>query len=245
MGKYFFKAENHMGSKVIIDDRTAHHMINVLRFRVGQEVLLCDGAGNDYFAILESITKPNSLVFEITKIVPSIPEPATVITLYQGIPKGEKMDWIIEKCIEVGVSKIIPVCTSRSVVKIKDAGKKAERYSRIAESAASQSMRGIVPEVTGPLSFEDALNHGNNNDLHLAAYEKEETRTIKSSINNMQPCSVSLWVGPEGGFEEKEVDEIINKKSALAISLGPRVLRTETAGIVAISQILCLWDGVK
>jgi len=244
MGKYFFKAENHTGSRIVIDDRTAHHMINVLRFRVGQEVLLCDGAGNDYLAILESINKPCTLIFEVINITPSIPEPFIDITLYQGIPKGEKMDWIIEKCIEVGASKIVPVCTSRSVVKIKDAGKKAERYSRIAKAAASQSMRGIVPEVTGPLIFDEALAQCNNNDLHLVAYEKENI-TIKSSVNKMQPRSVSLWVGPEGGFEEKEVADIINKKSALSISLGARILRTETAGIVAISQILCIWDGVK
>ena len=241
MGKFFFKADERVGDKVYLTGAVAHHMLKVLRFRVGEQVVLCDGKCTDYAARLEEIiAKPPSARFALLSKSPPHTEPPINLTLYQGIPKGDKMDWIIEKCIEVGICKIVPVCTSRSVVKIKDAAKRTERYSRIAESAAAQSMRGILPIVTPPLSFGDALASTDSECLHLAAYENERDRSIKSILSTMPPKPISLWIGPEGGFEDNEIKQL-TEKNAIPITLGPRILRTETAGIVALSHILCIW----
>ena len=242
MGKFFFKQEEREGQNVTFTGAVAHHMLNVLRFRVGQELVLCDGARTDFCARLESINmNPPRVAFALLSSIPSNTEPAIHVTLYQGLPKGDKMEWIIEKSIEAGASRIIPVSTVRSVVKTSTVCKKKERLNRIAESAAAQSMRGIVPVVSEPQSFVEALAGCNANDLLLAAYEKERNHTIKSALTSLSPKPVSLWVGPEGGFDDCEIHALI-KKRAQPISLGPRVLRTETAGIVALAQIFCIWD---
>ena len=242
MGKYFFKPDeiDHQQKKVSFTGQAAHYFINVLRMRVGQQVTLCDGMCTDYVAIAEHVSaaKPHSVTFTLLSSS-AAQEPPICITLYQGLPKGDKMDWIIEKCIEVGVTRIIPVCTTRSVAKIKDAGKKAERFARIAESAASQSMRGIIPQVSAPVNFEEALQKLDG--LQLVAYENERNHTIKSVLSSRPVQPLSIWIGPEGGFDESEIQALTNK-SALCVSLGSQVLRTETAGLVALAQILCIWD---
>jgi len=245
MGKYFFKPDEHNKDSVVFTGKTAFHMHNVLRYKVGQEIVLCDGNCTDYVGRLESITKkPLSLTFTILKASPCFTESSIHITLHHGIPKGDKMDWIIEKCIELGVSDIVPVYTARTVVKIKDVLKKTARFTKLAESAASQCLRGIIPVIHLPQSFEEAITTLNNNELILTAYEKEQTRSIKSVLAQHSPRSVSLWIGPEGGFEDSEVTALI-KKGAITVSLGSRILRTETAGLAAIAQILCLWDETK
>ncbi|MCL2404775.1 MAG: 16S rRNA (uracil(1498)-N(3))-methyltransferase [Defluviitaleaceae bacterium] len=241
MSKYFFKPSARDGDIVRFTGSTAHHMLHVLRLRVGQEVILCDGNGIDYHSTLESImVKPDTADFKIHSHSPSMTEPAIPITLFQGLPKGDKLDWIIEKTIEMGITKIIPVCTARTVVKVKDAAKKAERFARISESAASQSMRGIIPEVTPPISFNEAVANHDSTSTCLIAYEKENHRTINTLESGVIPKSISLWVGPEGGFEDYEV-QTLKDKGGRTISLGPRILRTETAGLVALAQILCIY----
>ena len=242
MGKFFFRSDEREGQYVTFAGSTAHHMLNVLRLQPGQNIVLCDGACTDYHARLESVVvKPARVTFFLLSSTPSNTETIVPITLYQGMPKGEKMDWIIEKCVELGVSKIVPVCTARTIVKTSAAAKKAERFARIAESAAGQSMRGIVPEILSPLSFAEALAGCSADDLTLVAYEKEQAHTAKSVLAGLPPRPLSLWIGPEGGFEDGEV-QALAEKGGLSISLGPRILRTETAGIVALSQILCIWE---
>ena len=243
MSKFFFKREALVDGCVAYYDSVAHHMINVLRLQLGEEVILCDGEGTDYKGRVDNIIgKPAAISFTILSSQPSQTEPPFPITLFQGLPKSDKMDWIIEKCIEAGVTKIIPVATARSVAKIKDASSKAQRFARIAESAASQSMRGIIPVVFPPISFNAAIAEISDADLCLVAYEDERERSLKSALTSRSPRPVSLWIGPEGGFENSEIAALQEKKDAIPISLGPRILRTETAGIVAISQILCLWS---
>jgi len=241
MGKFFFRHEERNGETVTVTGNTAHHLLNVLRLRVGHEIILCDGQSVDFRAKLLSIVeKPVSMVFTLLSQAPSNSEPAVQITLYQGLPKSDKMDWIIEKCIEAGVHNIVPVCTARSVSKVKDSAKKSERNSRIAESAASQSMRGIIPEISSPKNFAEALPACKHS-LCLVAFENENKRTIKSALMDLQPGPISLWIGPEGGFEESEI-HALEACGAIPVSLGPRILRSETAGLFAISQILCLWE---
>ena len=241
MGKYFFKNEERHGDCVTLTGQSAHHLINVMRVGVGCEVILCDGMNSDFMAKVVSLNdKPAAITFNLLSQQPSKTETLFPITLFQGLPKGDKMEWIIEKAVECGVAKIIPVSMARSVVKIKDSTKKAERFSRIAESAAAQSMRGIIPDVLPPQSFTSALAYADDS-FNLVAYENENNDTVKSSLKSTSPRPTSLWIGPEGGFDNYEI-QALKDIGAITISLGPRILRTETAGIVAISQIIYHWD---
>jgi len=242
MGKFFFKPEDRIGETVTISGNAAHHMLRVLRLRAGEEVTLCDGNATDYRGVVISLSsKPETLTFRLASPAPSKSEASYPITLYQGLPKGDKMDWIIEKCVEAGVFRIIPVLTARTEAKLKDTSKKSERYARIAASAASQSMRGIIPDIAPPISFAEATAECSRGPC-LVAYEQETSGTIKKALQGLQPGPISLWVGPEGGFEDSEV-RVLVCAGATPITLGPRILRTETAGLVAISQILCIWDA--
>ena len=244
MGKYFFKQDERHDDYVVLAGQTAHHLINVMRIRIGHEILLCDGMNTDFIAKVRSINeKPPSITLALLSQSPSNSETTFPITLYQGLPKGDKMEWIIEKAIECGACKIVPVCTSRSVPKLSDPhknAKKTDRFSRIAEAAAAQSMRGIIPPVLPNQSFTSALKDANNN-MCLVAYENEHTTTINSALGKLTPKPIAIWIGPEGGFDDSEIQALTNM-GAITVSLGPRILRTETAGIVALSQILCVWD---
>ena len=152
---------------------------------------------------------------------------------------GEKMELILQKLTEVGVDEIILVSTKRSVVKVDDKkeGKKIERWERIMYEAAKQSKRGKIPKLRGILSFKEALEDMKNNDMNICPYENERTVSIKSAIEGADINSIGIFVGPEGGFEEEEIENIqdINSK---VVSLGPRILRTETASVVASSIVL-------
>jgi len=242
MSKFFFKPSALSDDMVTITGNMAHHILHVLRLRIGQELILCDGKCTDFKAKLLAVTeKPTALTFALLSHTYSDSETIVPITLFQGLPKGDKMDWIIEKCVESGVNKIIPVCTARTVAKVKDSDKKTERFMRISESAAAQSMRGIVPAVSQTRYFSEVLAAYDSNYLHLVAFEKERCHTIKSVINCMQPKPIAIWIGPEGGFEDNEVCAL-EAKGAIPVSLGPRILRSETAGLVALAQVLCLWE---
>jgi len=244
MGKFFFKPSDRNGDYVHFIGSPAHHLVKVLRLSIGQEIHLCDGDNTDFTAIVEAVTeKPLMITLSLLSSRPSNTELLYETTLYQGLPKGDKLEWIIEKCIELGVLKIVPTHTSRSIVSIHSAINKIERYKRIAESAASQSMRGVIPIISHPVSFANAID-GNDNNLHLVAYENEKTHTIKSVLETTAPKPLSLWVGPEGGFTENEIASLV-KKGGNLISLGPRILRTETAGMAALAQINAIWDGIN
>ena len=241
MSKFFFKSENQKGNIVTFTGKIAHHIAHVQRLKIGQEIILCDGNCTDFYARIVCITKnPISVSFTLSSSSLSTTEASIPITLFQGIPKGDKMEWIIEKSVELGVNKIVPVYMSRSVPKVKDSSTKNERFNRISEAAASQSMRGIVPEVSIPQSFADAISNFNENNLWLVAYENEKKSSLKSIAINDR--AISIWVGPEGGFDDYEISTLISR-GAIPFSLGPRILRTETAGIAAIAKIMYILEG--
>ena len=201
----------------------------------------------DYTAIMPPVAKPNKagLVFEITSSAPCGTEPSANICLYQALPKGDKLELIIQKCVELGVSKIIPIMTERCVTRLSksDISKKATRYQRIAESAAGQSMRGKIPEVSPACLFVEALSSAKH-PLALVAHEQERTTSLKSALvqwSHTPVKNISIWIGPEGGFTSGEISTL-GEAGAVAVSLGPRVLRTETAAISAVAQIICLCE---
>ena len=241
MPKYFISAEvaqllRDGNSVADFDGELEHHLVKVLRVRVGEEVLLCDGCETDFHC---TVTQLSPLMLSAAEIRVCENEPDYKITLYQGMPKAGKMDLIIQKAVELGVWAIAPVIMERSV----SHSKKEKRYQKIAESAAGQSMRGIVPKILPPVSWKDAVRQAPARRTMFAAYENENKSTLKDAINGVDwrkvKSDVGVWIGPEGGFSEREVAEMRDKDFKL-FSLGSRILRTETAGLAALAQFYIL-----
>lgn len=225
---------------VVITGEDVNHVKNVLRLKENDELIVSDGRGRDYHCRISGITN-EEVVADICDICDNFSELSTEITLFQGFPKGDKMELIIQKTVELGVTRIVPVMTKRTVVKLDDkkAKKKTERYNMIAESAAKQSGRGMIPEVTMPVSFAEAVSMAEKLDMNIIPYEEAEgveySRNIIKSIKGKK--SLGIFIGPEGGFARKEVEKALDA-GASAITLGHRILRTETAGMAVISIIM-------
>jgi len=255
MPKYF--AHEIQGQTFRLEGDVAHHLKHVLRVRTGEKVILCDGKSTDYHCVIESLD-PLTLVIEHHQ--ESKTELPCKITLYQGMPKADKLEWIIQKSVELGVHAIVPVYTEHCVVRSKPSGQaqgkqdtKLLRYQKISEAAAGQSMRGIIPKIHSPMSWKEAFEMATTNravdGLMLAAHEKEQIQTLKTitahisaSQSLKEPMEIGLWIGPEGGFSEKEI-EAMEASSFKLVSLGPRILRAETAAIAAVAQIAMMVEG--
>ena len=216
-----------------------NHIRNVLRMRAGEELLAADGQGSEYRCILREL-QDSEIRAEICRKLSGSAELPSRITLFQGLPKSDKMDLIIQKCVELGVFRIVPVTTKRTVVKL-DAKKeesRRKRWTAVSESAAKQSGRGIIPEISGVQSFREAVEEAGELDVCLIPYEKAEnmarTREILSGIP--AGASIGVFIGPEGGFEEEEVREAM-EAGARPITLGRRILRTETAGMAVLAML--------
>lgn len=211
------------------------HIARVLRLKAGDEIALCDGCGTECTAVIERIEKDVVACrrFEVTQ---SASEPRTKVTLFQGLPKTGKMETIVQKCVELGVDRIVPMLTERCVVQPKESfSNRIERWQRVGEEAAKQSRRGTIPTVS-ELQRIDVLDFSAF-DLVLVAFENERTTSLKDALKNFSGVRVALLIGPEGGFCDREI-ELLSKRGARAVSLGPRILRTETAGMAMLAQVL-------
>ena len=217
-----------------------NHISNVLRMKQGEEVWISDGGKKEYRCAIEAFSADEVLLHIIYAQEPDY-ELSSRIYLFQGLPKADKMELIIQKAVELGVYEIIPVETKRCVVKLdgKKAAKKVDRWQQIAESAAKQSKRMLIPNVHQVLSFKEALKYAESMDIRLIPYElakgMQETKEILAAIEQGQ--SIGIFIGPEGGFEEKEVEAAISE-GAKPITLGKRILRTETAGLAILSVLM-------
>ena len=221
-----------------IEGEDVKHISKVLRCKIGEELEVCDSDNNEYICEITNIDK-STVELDILEKVNIKRESDLKIKLYQGLPKGPKMEMILQKLTEVGVDEIILVQTKRSVVKVDDKkeDKKIERWERIIYEAAKQSKRGKIPKLRGILSFKEALVDMQNNDFNIAPYENERTKSIKQAIKSLDISNIGIFVGPEGGFDESEIEAIENINGQ-SLSLGPRILRTETASVVASSIVL-------
>lgn len=236
----FFAEPGQIGEKeIVITGADVNHIRNVLRMRTDEEVLIADGQGAEYRCKLTDLGE-NEVLAQILWKLDGNAELASAVTLFQGLPKSDKMDLIVQKCVELGVDRIVPVSTKRAVVKL-DAKKeetRLKRWNTISESAAKQSGRGVIPEVSGVMSFEKALEEAKKLEVLLIPYERAEhmaeTRRVMGEIRPGQ--SVGVFIGPEGGFEESEVEEAV-AAGARAITLGRRILRTETAGLAVMAML--------
>ena len=248
MPKFFVKENQISNNKIEIVGDDVNHITNVLRMKQGEILKVCNQeTGENYIAEIINAQK-NSVTCEIQEKLEETAESNVDITLYQGLPKFEKMELIIQKNTEVGVNAIVPVIMERTVVKLdeKQVSKKLERWQKIAEIAAKQSMRDIIPQIGNITKLKDIDT--TEFDAVLVAYENEEhnmlktelqklERKIKSNNSSEQQYNIAIVIGPEGGISEKEL-VMLAEKNAKFVSLGKRILRTETAGVVMAGNII-------
>lgn len=238
MPKFFVPKENVQNNKILINNEDVAHITKVLRCKLGDELNLCDGCGTDYTAVISQIEN-KQIICDITANNKSDTEPNVNITLFQGIPKAAKMEYIIQKNTELGVTKIVPCIMSRCVVKLSDgADKKIQRWQKVAQEAAKQSGRGIIPEITPPVTFDEALKMLKQNDIYFAPYECETTNTLRSALKScIQPKTIGFMIGPEGGYALDEIEKL-KLEQISTVTLGKRILRTETAGEAVLAMTM-------
>lgn len=241
----FFIDSNYVGSShiEIIDRDDVHHISHVLRLKKGDTIVVCDSKGFDYTCEISEIEKDSILLYIADKQKGGR-EPDVRISLYQGIPKQGKFELIVQKSVELGVEKIIPVFMERSVVKETPRfTKKIERFNTVAKEAAKQCQRSFVPTVSEAADFRQILKDFKEFDIVVFPYEEEESFTIRDYLEQIKKNTVdsvrdvALVIGPEGGFSKEEASALI-EKGIRPVSLGKTVLRTETAAIAALSMLI-------
>lgn len=237
----FYVEENQIIDKEItILGTDVNHIKNVLRMNKDDELIICNGQGEDYHCIIDTMSN-SQIIAKVKTQETTDTELKAKIYLFQGLPKKDKMELIIQKAVELGVFEIIPVVTKRTVVKLdyKKEQKKLERWNAIAISAAKQSNRGIIPRVSESMSFKKALEYAKELEGNIVPYEKAKgIKDTKEILNQMSQCkSIGVFIGPEGGFEESEIKDCLEQEIK-PITLGKRILRTETAGLTALSLLM-------
>lgn len=238
MARFFVEKEKIEENRIIIDGADAHHIARSLRMAEGDETVVCDGEGKEYHCRLIRI-RDEECVCEIIEETESSSESPVSITLCMAYPKGDKLETVIQKAVELGADRIIPFESSRCIKrpKAEKAEKQTARLQRIAEEAAKQCGRAKIPTVTHAMSYKAMLSEATDAALALLCYESEEGLTIKSVLSGKEiPESISVIVGSEGGFSAEEVAEA-KAAGCISVSLGERILRCETAPAYALSAI--------
>lgn len=238
-----FFIDDTSNDKIIISGENARHIAKSLRMTVGERLTLCSGDGYDCNCVIDKISA-DSVFVTVESRIASYTEPDVSLTLYQCMPKGDKMELIIQKCVELGVNQIIPIMSARCISRPDDKAmtKKIMRWNKISLEAAQQSERGIIPTVQNTVSFDKALQLMQQHDLSILFYEKggaplNELLNVVISSNNNGKLSIGVMVGPEGGFEPGEVEKAAQCGINIT-TLGSRILRTETAGMTAAAIIM-------
>lgn len=238
MYQFFVESDQINGDQVIITGTDVNHIKNVLRMKVGDQLRISENEGHDYFCRIAEISD-SVLLAKIQELADSTELPSKIY-LFQGIPKGDRMETVIEKAVELGVYEIIPVAMKNCVVKLdeKKAASKVRKWQLLCETAAKQSKRSMIPKIHDVLSFKDAIEYACEADVRLLPYESAEgMASTKQVLSQIVPgASISIMIGPEGGFDQREIDLTENRMQI--ISLGKRILRTDTAGITTMSMLM-------
>lgn len=240
MNQFFVEESQIQGSEIVIEGTDVNHIKNVLRMKPGEEIMVSNGTDKHYICSILTISG-EQVVAKIVDIDTNSTELPVKIYLFQGLPKADKMELIIQKSVELGVSEIIPVAMKRCVVKLdgKKEKSKLTRWQGIAESAAKQSKRMVIPNISGVMNFKEAVAYAKTLDYNIIPYEfangMEKSKQIVKEIGQYK--SVGIFIGPEGGFDEAEI-AYAKENNMQIISLGKRILRTETAGLTALSIIM-------
>lgn len=235
MPRFFIDAAPAAGETYTLTGGDARHIAGALRMTPGETLTLCDGKGRDYACTLTALER-EAVTVTVDAVTPNASEPSLAVTLYMGLPKADKLEWIIQKAVELGVTAIVPVVTARSIARVdgKDAEKKRTRWQKIAAEAAGQSGRGIIPTVEAPISFKQALPRLAAENT-LLCYEGGGQPI--GQLVSREDTALSLVVGPEGGFDPAEVAAVTAGGGRIA-TLGPRILRCETAPIAALAVVM-------
>lgn len=241
MYQFFVEPGQIKDKTVIITGTDVNHIKNVLRMRVGEELAVSNGLDQlEYRCGIKEFTA-DRVICELRFVKEDGLELSSKVYLFQGLPKFDKMELIIQKAVELGTYEIIPMSTNRSIAKIdeKKVKNKIERWQGIAEAAAKQSKRRVIPRITKVMNLKEAIEYARELDVKLIPYELAEgMEHTKNIINHLQDGqSIAIFIGPEGGFEEKEVQAAI-EAGVVPITLGKRILRTETAGFTTLAWIM-------
>ncbi|MDO4983173.1 MAG: RsmE family RNA methyltransferase [Eubacteriales bacterium] len=238
MPRFFMAGTNILGGTAIMTGRDAQH-VQVLRMRPGEDMIICDGQGTDYKCRLIRSDKEEAEA-EVIEVVKCPAEPTVKVTVMCGLPKGDKTDYIIQKCVEAGAQEIVFFDSDRCVAKTKKdkEDKKLERWNRISEEAAKQSGRGIIPQVSWAEDLGEVFNIALHRDLALFMYETGEREGMDAVLSaNKDIKTAAIITGPEGGFAEFEA-ELARKLKFHVCSMGERILRCETAPVVALTAVM-------
>lgn len=238
MHRFFLPIEAFQGDGVNFPHEQAHQIRNVLRMRPGQRVVALDNQGGQYEVTLKQVDR-RVVAGQIVAKQIATNEPGVRITLCQGLMKGAKFEWVLQKGTELGVSRFLPVVTQRSIVRkpAMIAKKKMTRWRRIIREATEQSRRGRIPQLSPVVTLGAALEEAAEASLTLIPWEQASQVSLAAAIPNPRPDSVVLFIGPEGGFTEEEVARG-RQYGAIPVTLGPRILRSETAAIVSVALVL-------
>lgn len=240
--RVFVPNENITENQAIVLGGDASHIVKVMRLTEGDEITVCDMKRNVYDGVIIS-ANPEKVVAEITLSEKNDVELPCRVTVYQGVPKGDKLETVIQKSVELGAFRIVPVLCDRSVSRPdkKGASAKNVRYNKISESAASQCGRALIPEVSMMITFDEMISEMKEFEgIALACHEDEHTVKLKDVLGS-NVCNVSFFVGPEGGISERETEKLKNA-GIKTVSLGKRILRTETASSYFLSAVSVLWE---
>lgn len=238
MNRFFVAPDQIQNKKIIIKDGDVKHIKDVLRLKIDDKIeVVCNGIV--YLTVISHIEN-KEIILDIVETKKGVNEPPINIYLYQGLPKGNKMDLIIQKATEIGVREIFPIVTNRTVVKIKNKKKeknKVNRWNKISIEASKQAKRDLLPKVNYVLEFDKMIELLKGESNILIPYEEEKKTGFKDVLKDTKDKNIHLIIGPEGGFE---IEEIENLKAigGKIISLGPRILRTETAGLAAMTILM-------
>lgn len=253
MHHFFVEKPNFTDDSVFLTDDNYNHAVNVLRLEEGERIIISDPDGVDYMCSVAEICRPGGtssfserfgdawLRAAIGEICEENHELPAEVVLFQCLPKADKMELIIQKAVELGVTKIVPVQSKNCVVKLdeKKADSKIRRWQAIAESAAKQSKRSVIPEVLSPVNWKEALGLSAGFDVRMIPYEEENglTSMCEAIISLLPGTKIAVYIGPEGGFDPLEVS-MARRHGVVPVSLGKRILRTETAAIAVLSMIM-------
>ena len=240
MQQFFAEPSWIRDGRIYLTGPDVNHIRNVLRMKPGEDVRVSDGNGAVYLCCISAYEEKTAVLDILRELDPDTELPSKIV-LFQGLPKGDKMDLIVQKAVELGAYSVIPFAAKRSIVKLDDkkAQKRQQRWQAIAKGAAEQSGRSLIPKIGRVRSFTEALEAASALDVVLIPYELEEgMKRSAQLIGNIMPGqSVGIFIGPEGGFEEDEVNRA-KESGAEPITLGKRILRTETAGMAALSILM-------
>lgn len=236
MNRVYLPPASFVERRAVVSGPERHHLVDVLRVRLGERFLATDGRGREYLLEVSSVDR-DALMAKTLEEHRHPPGPGRAVALAIAPPKGGRMEVAVEKTVECGVGKIVPIRTERSVVKSRDDSGRVERWRRVACSAVAQSGLAYIPEISAVRAFREVLEEASSSGTVLLAHPGLTAKSVAGALAGVLGAPVTLFVGPEGGFTDDELDEA-TRFGAIPVSLGPTRLRTETAAIVAVALVL-------